>query len=191
MNNQSVGGFPGIRWSQTASYGYVPNSALNKVFMAVAMDLGDPHSLTAVCIPETNKMLAWDLACRPETLCINRIRFTIVGHWPIVQQWCRLQDQQHSRFKLGLEVLQIKLSSVGRTDLRSVVAVPHKLTCSGWKEQLRPLLALAVPWWWSFLSVPLDSVKKWFAMHGGQMCAIYSGNLPSPPFVMDVKLQGM
>jgi sialate O-acetylesterase len=43
-NNQTVGGFPGIRWSETASYGYVPNSALSNVFMAVSMDLGDPTS---------------------------------------------------------------------------------------------------------------------------------------------------
>ena len=34
-------GFPDIRWHQTADIGYVPNYILNKVFMAVAMDLPD------------------------------------------------------------------------------------------------------------------------------------------------------
>ena len=33
-----------IRWAQTANYGYVPNNRLQNVFMAVAMDLGDPSS---------------------------------------------------------------------------------------------------------------------------------------------------
>ena len=43
-NNQTVGGFPVVRWAQTANYGYVPNDRLQNVFMAVAMDLGDPQS---------------------------------------------------------------------------------------------------------------------------------------------------
>ena len=43
-NNQSSTGFPDIRWAQTANYGYVPNERLQNVFMAVAMDLGDPTS---------------------------------------------------------------------------------------------------------------------------------------------------
>jgi sialate O-acetylesterase len=43
-NNQSDSGFPKIRWAQTANYGSVPNDRLQNVFMAVAMDLGDPDS---------------------------------------------------------------------------------------------------------------------------------------------------
>ena len=43
-DNQTVGGFPVIRWAQTANYGYVPNDRLKNVFMAVATDLGDPTS---------------------------------------------------------------------------------------------------------------------------------------------------
>ena len=37
-------GFPDIRWHQTYDYGYVPNSDLPKVFMAVAIDLPDFQS---------------------------------------------------------------------------------------------------------------------------------------------------
>ena len=40
--NETIGGFPSIRWAQTADYGYAPNDRLQNVFMAVAMDLGDP-----------------------------------------------------------------------------------------------------------------------------------------------------
>lgn len=32
------GGFPGLRWSQTAGYGYVPNPRMPKTFMAVILD---------------------------------------------------------------------------------------------------------------------------------------------------------
>ena len=34
-------GFPNIRWHQTADYGYVPNTRMKNVFMAVSMDLPD------------------------------------------------------------------------------------------------------------------------------------------------------
>ena len=47
-DNSTNYGFAAIRWSQTASYGYVPNPAMQNVFMAVAMDLGDPGSLLTV-----------------------------------------------------------------------------------------------------------------------------------------------
>ncbi|KAJ3411119.1 hypothetical protein HDV05_002728 [Chytridiales sp. JEL 0842] len=33
---------PTVRWSQTANYGYVPNPAMPKTFMAISMDYGDP-----------------------------------------------------------------------------------------------------------------------------------------------------
>ena len=42
--NVTVGVFPQVRWSQTASYGYTPNPKMMNVFMAVAIDLGDPTS---------------------------------------------------------------------------------------------------------------------------------------------------
>jgi len=37
-------GYTDIRWRQTANYGFVPNPHLQKVFMAVAMDLPDLNS---------------------------------------------------------------------------------------------------------------------------------------------------
>lgn len=36
-----MGGFPWIRWHQTFDIGYVPNDAVPKMFMAVALDLRD------------------------------------------------------------------------------------------------------------------------------------------------------
>jgi len=44
--NTTVGGFPWIRWHQTFDVGYVPNSVVPKVFMAVALDLrDDPNNI--------------------------------------------------------------------------------------------------------------------------------------------------
>ncbi|ESO83283.1 hypothetical protein LOTGIDRAFT_133687, partial [Lottia gigantea] len=39
-----IGGFPGLRFSQTGNVGYVPNTKLPHTFMAVAMDLPDFNS---------------------------------------------------------------------------------------------------------------------------------------------------
>ena len=35
-------GFAGLRWSQTAGYGYAPNPAMPNTFMAVALDTPNP-----------------------------------------------------------------------------------------------------------------------------------------------------
>lgn len=40
-NSTWIGNFPWIRWHQTFDVGYVPNSVVPKMFMAVACDLRD------------------------------------------------------------------------------------------------------------------------------------------------------
>ena len=40
-NNLTDKGFPAIRWKQAAEYGFVPNSLMPNMFMAVAIDLID------------------------------------------------------------------------------------------------------------------------------------------------------
>ncbi|XP_045196973.2 sialate O-acetylesterase-like [Mercenaria mercenaria] len=50
-------GFPDLRWSQTANYGYVPNPRLQNVFMAIAMDLPDYNSTRGTIHPRTSKTL--------------------------------------------------------------------------------------------------------------------------------------
>lgn len=44
MKSDDIGVFPGIRWSQTAGFGFVPNQKMPQTFMAVAMDLPDYNS---------------------------------------------------------------------------------------------------------------------------------------------------
>lgn len=56
-------GFPDIRWAQTANVGYVPNTRLENVFMAVAIDLGDPTSPYGSVHPR-DKQDVGDRLCR-------------------------------------------------------------------------------------------------------------------------------
>lgn len=55
-------GFPDIRWHQTADHGYVPNSDLPNVFMAVAMDLPDFTSSYGAIHPRDKKDVGERLA---------------------------------------------------------------------------------------------------------------------------------
>ena len=55
-------GFPVIRWAQTANYGFVPNPRQKRVFMAVAMDLGDPDSPYGSIHPRDKQDVAARLA---------------------------------------------------------------------------------------------------------------------------------
>ncbi|KAI8752688.1 sialate O-acetylesterase [Biomphalaria glabrata] len=55
-------GFPDIRWHQTADRGYVPNSVLPNVFMAVAMDLPDFTSSYGAIHPRDKKDVGARLA---------------------------------------------------------------------------------------------------------------------------------
>ncbi|XP_048239907.1 sialate O-acetylesterase-like [Haliotis rufescens] len=54
----TIGGFPGLRWAQTANHGTVPNQDLQNVFMAVAMDLPDYHSPYGVIHPRYKQDVA-------------------------------------------------------------------------------------------------------------------------------------
>ncbi|XP_053449073.1 sialate O-acetylesterase isoform X2 [Nycticebus coucang] len=55
------GGFPQIRWHQTADLGYVPNLKMPNTFMAVAMDLGDKDSPFGSIHPRDKQTVAYRL----------------------------------------------------------------------------------------------------------------------------------
>ncbi|XP_003796927.1 sialate O-acetylesterase isoform X1 [Otolemur garnettii] len=55
------GGFPQIRWHQTADLGYVPNVKMPNTFMAVAMDLGDKDSPFGSIHPRDKDTVAYRL----------------------------------------------------------------------------------------------------------------------------------
>ncbi|EDO41559.1 predicted protein, partial [Nematostella vectensis] len=57
-----IDGFPAIRWAQTADQGYVPNSSMRNVFMAVAMDLGNATSPYGSIHPTDKRDVGFRLA---------------------------------------------------------------------------------------------------------------------------------
>ncbi|CAG5130232.1 unnamed protein product [Candidula unifasciata] len=54
-NKNITVGFPDVRWHQTADRGYVPNSVMENVFMAVAIDLPDFNSTYGSVHPRDKK----------------------------------------------------------------------------------------------------------------------------------------
>ncbi|KAK3097297.1 hypothetical protein FSP39_008444 [Pinctada imbricata] len=71
--NQTIKtGFPDIRWHQTADMGYVPNPTLQKVFMAVAMDLPDFTSPEGSVHPRDKQDVAARLALSGLTVAYGK-----------------------------------------------------------------------------------------------------------------------
>lgn len=81
-NTQLVGGFPGLRWAQTAKYGYVPNNRLQNVFMAVAMDLPDFNSPYGAIHPRDKLDVAHRLALAGRAVAYNETNISYQGPLP-------------------------------------------------------------------------------------------------------------
>ena len=70
-------GYAGLRWSQTASVGYVPNAAMPNVFFAVSYDTPDRPSSE----PEPHSSGFVSLAC-----CVCCVRPTLMACWLLVAE---------------------------------------------------------------------------------------------------------
>ena len=68
FTNVTVGGFPVIRWAQTADFGYVPNPKQRNVFMACAIDLGDPKSPYGSGTAAAHSTPRQQTSCSPQLL---------------------------------------------------------------------------------------------------------------------------
>ena len=79
--SNTVGGFPIIRWAQTANYGYVPNPCMKNVFMAVSMDLGDPTSPYGSVHPRDKQDVGARLSLAGRAVAFG----DITKHWPYCQ----------------------------------------------------------------------------------------------------------
>ncbi|XP_060573099.1 sialate O-acetylesterase-like [Ruditapes philippinarum] len=75
-------GFPDLRWSQTAKYGYVPNPRLQNVFMAVAMDLPDYNSTFGTIHPRDKQDVAKRLALAGRAVAYNEKNLDFQGPIP-------------------------------------------------------------------------------------------------------------
>jgi len=81
-SNQTVGGFPVIRWAQTAGYGYVPNDKMKDVFMAVTIDLGDPTSPRGSVHPRDKQDVGLRLAIGARHVVFNDSAVYYLGMLP-------------------------------------------------------------------------------------------------------------
>ncbi|PVD29018.1 hypothetical protein C0Q70_11615 [Pomacea canaliculata] len=114
----AVGQFPGVRWAQTAGYGYSPNPALPRTFMAVAMDLPDFHSTAGPIHPRFKQ----DVSQRLMLGALN----VAYGHSDVV-----FQGPFPSKFQLNAaqHTLTIEYDS-GRTPLEIRNNTGFEVCCS-------------------------------------------------------------
>ncbi|XP_057694725.1 sialate O-acetylesterase-like isoform X1 [Corythoichthys intestinalis] len=75
-------GFPNIRWHQTADKGFVPNSHLQKTFMAVAMDLPDETSPYGTIHPRDKQDVAYRLTLGARAVAYNEKDVAFLGPFP-------------------------------------------------------------------------------------------------------------
>lgn len=193
-----MGGFPGIRWSQTASYGYVPNSALGKVFMAVAMDLGDPSSPHGSVHPRDKQDVGMRLSLSARNIVYGQDQVYYSGPlafsaWmvpattSVIQQvqveFRNVMDKLELRWMYGFEIGCVDRTQTDQLQwlegtIKSVSSSGNSVTVEFPKCPIG-FNSKMIRYAWR---TDPCSFKK---------CAIYSGSLPSPPFVMDVQLRGM
>ncbi|XP_078000939.1 sialate O-acetylesterase-like isoform X2 [Glandiceps talaboti] len=77
-----ITGWPTIRWHQTADYGYVPNEKMPNVFMAVAMDLGDPQSPAGAQHPRYKQDVGYRLALAGRAIAYKESSVKYNGPFP-------------------------------------------------------------------------------------------------------------
>ncbi|XP_006811394.1 sialate O-acetylesterase-like [Saccoglossus kowalevskii] len=77
-----VDGYPALRWHQTADYGYVPNEKMPNVFMAVAMDLGDPKSPWGIVHSRYKQDVGYRLALAGKAIAYNEKYVNYSGPFP-------------------------------------------------------------------------------------------------------------
>ena len=176
-------GFPEIRWHQTADYGYVPNVRMKKVFMAVAMDLGDPDSPWGSVHPRDKQDVGYRLALAGRAVGYDDESLYYTG--PIARiakagtagEIMIMFDRVATsglevRSKIGFEVYCYKSGQPiwVLTDVKSKTgnSVVIGNPCS---EGLRTSHVR-----YSWREDPCVFKK----------CAVYSGDLPSPPFILPV-----
>ncbi|XP_049581178.1 sialate O-acetylesterase-like [Syngnathus scovelli] len=74
--------FPNIRWHQTADKGFVPNSRLQRTFMAVALDLPDETSPYETIHPRHKQDIAYRLTLGARAVAYNEKDVVFLGPFP-------------------------------------------------------------------------------------------------------------
>ena len=189
-NNLTDHGFAGIRWSQTASYGYVPNPALQNVFMAVAMDLGDPQSPYGSVHPRDKQDVGMRLALAGKVVAYGERALYFTG--PLVDKATLQQTTNEQGLSVTITYHDLSPSTNSLDDLHSPYG--FEIGClqgntikyiEGIATGIQGASVMV-----KFPDCPTGSTAEMvrYAWRDDpcpfKQCAIYSGGLPSPPFLM-------
>ncbi|XP_048767649.2 sialate O-acetylesterase-like [Ostrea edulis] len=185
--------YPQLRWAQTANIGYVPNSLLHNVFMAVAMDLPDFTSPYGSIHPRYKHDVAYRLYLAALGVAYHQRGVEFEGPFPtsaVIDSTHRHLTIEYDR---GLAPIEVR-SSEGF----EVCCVNHNTTfCNSFHTHWMNATMTSH----DYATVTLDISSCNHANHVVQVryawqespcplhqCAVYgkSSNLPGPPFTFHV-----
>ncbi|XP_061169385.1 sialate O-acetylesterase-like [Saccostrea echinata] len=186
-------GFPQLRWAQTANIGYVPNSLLHNVFMAVAIDLPDFQSPYGNIHPRYKHDVAYRLYLSALGVAYHERDVDFEGPFPtsaVVDSTHRHLIIEYGR---GLTPIEV------RSNTGFEVCCVNKTTtyCNGFDTHWMNVTMTSH----DFATVTLDISSCGHGNHVAQVryawrespcpfynCAVYGkiNNLPGPPFTFHV-----
>ena len=185
--NKTTGGFPIIRWAQTANMGYVPNSVLKKVFMAVATDLGDPTSPYGSVHIRDKQDVGARLAMAANAVAYNKPNIYYTG--PIASKAAvSVTDSDKVQINVTFQMTSGAIEIRSNSGFEIGCVSPKD---SQWLEgSIDSTASDSVLIW--FTSCPTSYTMKQLRYDWRQdpcvfkKCAVYSNELPAPPFVIDI-----
>ncbi|XP_060572916.1 sialate O-acetylesterase-like [Ruditapes philippinarum] len=122
-------GFPDIRWSQTAKYGYVPNPRLPNVFMAVAMDLPDYNSTRGTIHPRDKQDVAKRLALAGRAVAYKETNLDFQG--PIPTSITQMTNKLVIEFDHGNSAIEVRATD--GFELCCGNNIHHNCSYNAWK----------------------------------------------------------
>ena len=191
-DNKTAGGYPVLRWSQTASYGYVPNPAMQNVFMAVTIDLGDPASPYGSIHPRDKETVGMRLALAGSAIAYGTTDLYYTG--PLVKSW-GLTPTPGPKSPMSVIVTFTNLAPGGKLELRSPYGFEIGCMKSATDVQYLEGTASGVVTNGDGIHVLFPSCPEGYETKSiryawredpcpALQCAVYSGGLPSPPFMI-------
>ena len=191
--NKSAGYFPEVRWSQTGGHGTVPNEILPNVFMAVAIDLGDPKSPHGSVHPRDKQDVAIRLSTAGRAVAYGDTSLYYTGPLPVSATINNLKGTLSA--KITYKNVQDKLYSFSKYGFE-LSCKQNGATNSSWIEGTleRVMNDYAII---SFPQCPADYTIGDQIRYAWRQdpcvfkkCAIYSGSdylFPSPPYLIPIR----
>ena len=186
-------GFPMVRWAQTHNYGYVPNKMLRNVFMAVAIDLGDPQSPYGSVHPRYKEDVGERLALSAAAVAYGNENVYFTGPLPL-KAYVKI-DGTIIKARIAYGNISTRLEPVRSPYGFEVACTASPGTEDTWLEGVVSSSTdtdVTV----SFPLCSKGSTVKMVRYAWRQQpciykkCSVYSGGLPSPPYLIPVEMAG-